>query len=298
MIHEAVFTWNVDPVLFDGPIALRYYGLIFALTLVGGYYLWQWQMRSGGYPDKVAQPFMAYGTIAIIIGARLGHCLFYDFARCFNPLTNVLKIWQGGLSSHGATIGLIAALWLFARLNQIHFVEVLDRFSFSATLGAIMVRVGNFINSEIVGRVTDGSWGVRFPRYDRQLAPDEVPPRHPSQLYEVGLGLLVMAVLYVLYRRHGEQRPRGLLGAAFMTTYFAGRFVVEFFKEYQTLTGGLTMGQWLSLPAFLVGLAWLVRVLTRGEPTSGAPRQEPAPSSRSRSRGRSRPRSRRSRRKR
>jgi phosphatidylglycerol:prolipoprotein diacylglycerol transferase len=147
---------------------------------------------------------------------------------------------------------------LFTQLRRQSFIEGCDRFAFSAALGSILVRIGNFFNSEIVGRVTGGDWGVRFPRYDRIPHP---PLRHPSQLYEVLLGLLVMAALVVTDRALGkEKRPRGVLISLFMALYFTGRFFVEFFKAYQPgeVEVGLTTGQWLSLIPAAAGYVGLL----------------------------------------
>jgi phosphatidylglycerol---prolipoprotein diacylglyceryl transferase len=150
-------------------------------------------------------------------------------------------------------------MFLFTKFRRQSFVEGCDRFAFSAALGATLVRIGNFFNSEIVGRVTGSDWGVRFPRYDR--VPDP-PLRHPSQLYEVVLGVGVMLALAGVDRALGkEKRPRGVMISLFMALYFTGRFIVEYFKEYQPgeTAAGLTTGQWLSLlPAALGGVGlWL-----------------------------------------
>lgn len=219
-------------------------------------------MLRGGHDEETIGQFVIYGVLGVLVGSRLGHCFFYDMERCFNPVTNVFKVWQGGLSSHGATIGLSLGLILYAYRKSLHVAEVTDRFSMCAAIGAILVRIANFINSEIVGRPTGGSWGVRFPRHDR-VPLSEVPLRHPSQLYEVGLGILVLVVLFVLDRHFKEKRRRGLLSAVFLITYFSGRFFVEFFKAHQTLNPNafLTMGQWLSIPGVAIGGYWLFRVL-------------------------------------
>lgn len=257
-----MFTWDVDPVLYDGFVTIRYYGLILGLVLVLGFFVWRWQMRRGGHDEELIGQFVIYGVLGVLVGSRLGHCIFYDMERCFNPPINVIKVWHGGLSSHGATIGLALALVIFARRKKLPVAEVTDRFSMCAAIGAILVRAANFVNSEIVGRKTDGSWGVRFPRYDR-VPLDQVPLRHPSQLYEVGLGLVVLAILFFVDRHFKERRRRGLLSALFLIFYFIGRFIVEFFKEYQTLRPNelLTMGQWLSVPGVAIGAYWLYRVL-------------------------------------
>ena len=165
-------------------------------------------------------------------------------------------------ASHGAVIGLILAMWLFTKRRGVPFLEGADRFAFSAALGATLVRLGNFFNSEIVGRIVeDQSWGVRFSRcvYDRQLP--VAPLRYPTQLFEFFLGLFVLLCLYLVDRGMGrEKRPRGLMISVFFLVYFAGRFVVEFWKEYQTLDAmnALTMGQLLSVPPFLIGVIGVI----------------------------------------
>lgn len=269
-----MFVWDVSPVLLKlGPIQVRYYGLLFALMLIGGYYLWQWQMLRGGHTQREAEGFFLWGAIAVIAGARLGQVLFYDPGRYLANPIEILYVWRGGLASHGATIGLVLVLYLYARHLKLSKLEVLDRFSMSAALGALMVRIGNFMNSEIVGRVTDVPWAVKFPRciYDRHLPLDRVPGRHPSQIYEVFLGLFVLLALYLVDRKYKEERPLGLLAFLFFLLYFSGRFVVEFFKEYQTLSperSFLTMGQWLSIPFVLIGAYGVVRALRNPVPTS------------------------------
>ena len=184
------FTWNIDPALFHlGSYELRYYSLIFVAVFLGGHALLRWQIMRGGGDDEDASDFFVYGVLAVLIGARLGHVIFYDYEKALNDPIWVLKIWTGGLSSHGAVMGLLFAMWLFTKRKGISYVEGMDRFVFAAALGATLVRVGNFFNSEIVGKVTDQTWGVRFPRYDQSL---DAPFRHPTQIYEVALGLAVL----------------------------------------------------------------------------------------------------------
>jgi len=257
------FTWNIDPIFLHlGPLALRYYSLLFVGVFLGGYALLKWQIERGGGDEDDAGDFIVYGVFGVLIGARLGHVIFYDWKKALADPVWIFEIWKGGLASHGATAGLIFAMWLFTRRRGVPFLEGADRFAFSAALGATLVRVGNFFNSEIVGRPTDQTWGVRFPRYDGNF---HGPFRYPTQFYEAGLGLLVMLVLYLVDRWAGkERRPRGLLISVFFAVYFTGRFFVEYFKAYQTLPTSypLTMGQLLSIPAALlgyVGIAWSLK---------------------------------------
>jgi prolipoprotein diacylglyceryl transferase len=275
-----VFVWDLSPILLRlGPIQVRYYGLLFALMLIGGYYIWQWQMLRGGHTQREAEGFFLWGAIAVIAGSRLGQVLFYDPARYLANPIEILYVWKGGLASHGATLGLVLVLVLYARHLKLSRLEVLDRFTMSAALGALMVRIGNFMNSEIVGRVTDVPWAVKFPRsiYDSHLPLDRVPARHPSQIYEVFLGIFVILSLYLVDRKYKEERPLGLLASLFFILYFSGRFVVEFFKAYQTLSPDrsvLTMGQWLSIPFVVIGCFMLYRALQSPIPTSSL---RPAP---------------------
>jgi prolipoprotein diacylglyceryl transferase len=263
------FTWNIDPALLHiGSYELRYYSLIFVAVFLGGHALLRWQMTRGGADEEDASDFFVYGVLAVLIGARLGHVVFYDYEKALADPIWVLKIWTGGLSSHGAVIGLLVAMYLFTKRRGISYVEGMDRFAFAAALGATLVRVGNFFNSEIVGKPTDQTWGVKFPRYDQAA---DVPYRHPTQVYEVLLGLFVLLVLYIVDRVSGkEKRPRGLLVSTFFVVYFGGRFFIEFFKELQVESiekaVGLTMGQILSIPCFLAGVIGLVLSLTKKIP--------------------------------
>lgn len=250
------------------PVGIRYYSLLFVGVFLGGYALLNWQIQRGGGDEEVAGDFIVYGVAGVLIGSRLGHVLFYDLDHALEDPLWVFQIWTGGLASHGAVVGLIVAMWLFTKRSGVPFFEGADRFAFSAALGATLVRLGNFFNSEIVGRVVpDQSWGVRFPRYDQHLL--EAPLRYPTQIFEFSLGLLVLFSLWLVDRVTGkEKRPRGLLISVFFVVYFAGRFFVEFFKEYQALeaTSTLTMGQYLSIVPFLMGIAGVVASLKLGAP--------------------------------
>jgi len=266
------FTWDIDPALFHlGSYELRYYSLIFVVVFLGGYQLLRAQIMRGGGEERDASDFFVYGVLAVLIGARLGHVVFYDYAKALEDPLWVLKIWTGGLSSHGAVVGLAFSMWLYTKRRGISFFEGADRFALAAALGATLVRIGNFFNSEIVGRATDQTWGVKFPRYDHGV---EALYRHPSQLYEAMLGILVFVVLFAVDKKLGERRPRGLMISLFFVVYFAGRFGIEFFKELQVPeleTGKLTMGQMLSLPCALLGVAGVFVSLKKRVPAGWVP---------------------------
>lgn len=261
-------TWDIDPILLKlGPLSFRYYGLLFLGVFLGGTNLFRWQVVRAGGSERQAGAIVITGVVSVLVGARLGHVFFYEFERAMADPLWIFQFWKGGLASHGATLGLLVGLYVWSRQWKQSYIEVLDRFAWSAALATILVRVGNFFNSEIVGRATDQTWGVRFPRYskDRALELVSVPFRHPSQLYEALMGCAVFALLLLVDRAAGrEKRPRGLMIATFFAAYFTGRFLVEFFKEYQTLSSDfpLTMGQILSLvPATVgyLGVAWALR---------------------------------------
>jgi len=246
----------------QGPLEIRYYGVLFAAALFTGYYVMRWQFRRGGYGDDKAESLFLYAALGIIIGARLGHVLFYEPEKFLENPLEVLRIWHGGLASHGTTIGVLLALWLFHRKHKIPYVEVTDRLSMSIALCSSFIRIGNFLNSEIVGREWDGPWAVVFTRYDSQ-------PRHPSQVYEVLMSWAVFAILYFVDRHFKETRPRGLISSLLIMGYFTLRFIVEFFKAEQVdalIQRGspLTMGQYLSIPFIIIGIVWFVLAIRKG----------------------------------
>lgn len=280
-MDHIVFT--LDPTIVRlGSFQLRYYGIIFATMLYIGFLLWRWQMLRGKRPLEVAEKFLVWGVIAVLAGSRLGHCLFYEPDRYLRNPIQILFIWKGGLSSHGATIGLVIALLLFARKYRLDSMETLDRFSMSAAVGAAAVRLGNFFNSEIVGRPTDVPWAMYFPRFDCDGATElcaQAVPRHPSQLYEFTFGLFVLFALWLTDRLAGrENRPRGLLAGLFLALYFFGRFMIEFVKAEQVdylieHHSPLTMGQFLSIIPFACGVAVIVWSLRKRR---AAPAEAPA----------------------
>jgi len=261
--------WDVHPVLATlGGTEIRYYPLCYLLTLIVGHLLLSWQVQRGGGDREEAGDFLTYGFVGLIVGARAGQVLFYDFDRFVHEPAWAFRIWTGGLASHGAAAGLAVAMYWFTRRRAIPFLEGCDRLAFAIPAGAFLFRVGNLFNSEIVGKPTDGTWGFQFPRYDRD---DSAPFRHPTALYEMALAAAVLGVLLLADRRYGkEARPRGAITGILLVALFSGRFVVEFLKEPQgdLAFGLLNPGQWLSVPFVLAGLV-LLRWSYRGARPAG-----------------------------
>jgi len=285
------FLWNVDPVMFHvAGREVRYYSFFFFLVFFLGYFSWHWQMRRAGHGATPTSRIVLWAFVGVIVGARLGHCLFYEPEFYLSHPLEILNLDRGGVSSHGATIGIFITLFLYARRYEYSFFEIADRFSFAGLLGASLVRIGNFFNSEIVGREWHGPWAVRFERFaartqatwERTHDPlgwtAQPLPRHPVQLYEAVAILGVLILLLLIDRRLGEGRPRGLLAGIFCGLYFLVRFNIEFLKEYLRFkelspdpvehvirilpTTGLTMGQYLSIPFIGIGIAiavWSLR---------------------------------------
>jgi phosphatidylglycerol---prolipoprotein diacylglyceryl transferase len=257
---------------FMGPmVELRYYSMLFVVVFLGGHALLNWQIKRGGGGPEVAGDFIVYGVLGVLVGARIGHVLFYDLDKALEDPIWIFKIWTGGLASHGAVAGLIIAMYLFTKSRGIPFLEGSDRFSFSAALGATVVRIGNLFNSEIVGRkVPDQSWGMRLPRNPPDHGLDPLPLRYPSQIYEIALGVAVFVGLLIADRLMGkEKRPRGAMIAWFFALYFTGRLFTEFYKEIEALPSdsAISMGQYLSVLPALLGWYGVYWTMKRKEPS-------------------------------
>lgn len=247
-----------DPVAFHlGPLAIRWYGLMylagFVLFVVLGKYRARQNLLTGWHPRDV-DDMLFFGVFGVIIGGRLGYVLFYkpEYYLLAHPL-EVFALWQGGMSFHGGFLGVLLALVFFARRRHKRWLEVTDFVAPLCPLGLAAGRLGNFINGELWGRPTSGPWGMVFPQVDAL-------PRHPSQLYEFGLeGLALFALLWLYARR---RRPVGAVSGLFLIGYGAARFVVEYAREPDNFLGvlalGLSMGQWLSLPMIVAGVALML----------------------------------------
>lgn len=255
----AYIQWNVRPELVQlGPVAIRWYGLLFALLFWIGYSIVAWQFRVEGKDENSLGSLLTHIVVGTIVGARLGHCLLYEPAYYLSNPVAILKIWEGGLASHGGAAGVLIALWVYARKNPDQsYLWLLDRLVVPAALGASLIRIGNLFNSEILGRPTTVPWAFVFERVDSV-------PRHPAQLYESIAYALIFCGLLWAYRRWRNQTPRGLLLGLFLVSVFTARFIIEFFKEEEAAYEQNTLwhvGQWLSLPFIVAGVILTWRAL-------------------------------------
>lgn len=250
---------QIDPVLIQiGPFAVRWYALAYMAGIFGGWWLAKWVVRRPALWGKVTPPtpadiddFLIWAAIGIIAGGRLGYVLFYNPAYYLaNPL-DALQLWHGGMAFHGGFVGVILAMFWFAKRRGIGVLTMFDTIALVVPIGLFLGRLANFINGELWGRVTDVPWGMVFP--------DGGPlPRHPSQLYEAALeGAVLFAVLLIAALRFRQLRHPGVIGGLFTGGYGLARIISEFFRSPDAhigfLPGGLTMGIVLSLPMVLVG---------------------------------------------
>ncbi|HJN59860.1 MAG TPA: prolipoprotein diacylglyceryl transferase [Alphaproteobacteria bacterium] len=250
---------NLDPVIVSfGPVAIRWYALAYVVGLVLG---WRYirHLAKGAVPGldkRSADDFLVWCTLGVIIGGRLGYVIFYQPGHFIDHPGQIPVVWQGGMSFHGGMLGVIGALFLFARLRKINPLSVADAAACAVPIGLFFGRAANFINGELYGRASDVSWAMVFPGGGPE-------PRHPSQLYEAFLeGLVLFAILTALtFILRAGRRP-GLLTGVFLIGYGLSRIVVELFREPDAFLGtfgGISMGQILSLPMLLIGLYLALR---------------------------------------
>ena len=261
-----VIHWNIDPILFEiGSFGLRYYALCFLAAFVVSYILMLNIFKREGKTQELLDQLSIYIFLGTLIGARLGHCLFYEFDYYIqHPLEMILpfRMINGnfeltgfqGLASHGGAIGILVALWLFSRKTKTNFTWIADRLVLVVPLAGAFVRLGNFFNSEIIGLPTTLPWGVVFERVDGVA-------RHPAQLYEAIAYVIIFLILWSMYQKNSKPKP-GYLFGIFLVLLFGARFVLEYFKENQEAfeeTMQFNMGQLLSIPFMLVGFYLIFR---------------------------------------
>ena len=261
------FTWDWDPAIFriGDSFELRYYGVLFALALAVGYMIIRWRYKDENEDPEKATNLTYAIMIAVVVGARLFHCFFYAFDYYSAHPAEILMFWKGGLASHGAGTGIILTCIIYDIMRKTPIRVTVDRLAYCIPFAMVCVRLGNFFNSEIVGAPCDPDFplAVYFPRYDDPHSLGlPLIPRYPSQLFEVGMGLIagiVMFGTYKWYKNRGRKVPLGMPVSLILVSYFSMRFCVEYFKEYQIASniGGLREGQILSIPFLCLGLIGL-----------------------------------------
>ena len=259
---------NFDPVAVAiGPLAVHWYGLMYLAGFAAAWWLAQLRAKRPDAPVTRAQidDLIFYAALGVVLGGRLGYVLFYNFGQFLQQPLWLFKVWQGGMSFHGGLLGVMLAMFLFARSRRIEFGRLLDFVAPLVPIGLGLGRLGNFIGQELWGRPTDVPWAMLFPRDPSQL------PRHPSQLYQFALeGVLLFAIVWCFSRR---PRPTWAVGGLFALCYGIFRFVVEFYRQPDSQIGleafgWMSRGQELSLPVIAVGAAALIYAYTRRAPAS------------------------------
>lgn len=251
-----------------GPIAMRWYGLMFLIGFIAGYRIVSNEFRHEGAPQAWLPTLLIYIATATIIGARLGHCLFYEWDYYSTHPTKIIAFWEGGLASHGGTIGIIIAIFIFSRkVNHRSPLWTFDRIVAAVALVACLIRLGNLFNSEIFGHATTLPWGFKYPlshEWQHLYAPTNAAC-HPTQLYEAITYLLLSALLAWMYWKKNAQERPGLLLGVFFIGVFLPRILIEFVKNPQEefeRTMLLNMGQLLSVPFVLAGILLIYRAMT------------------------------------
>jgi len=255
---------NIDPIALQlGPVIIRWYALAYVAGIVLGFYYVNWLDRLQAarhnaatyFSEKARDDLILYAVLGIVLGGRIGYILFYNLPYYFDHPTDVLKVWQGGMSFHGGLLGIFVAYYLYAKRYGLQWLRLMDFFACAAPMGLFLGRVANFINGELYGRATTSPLGMVFPNSDGL-------PRHPSQLYEAGLeGAVLFIVLWLVATRTRAFDKVGVLGGVFMAGYGISRFIIEFFRQPDAqlgfVLGPLSMGQLLCVPMVLIGI-WLV----------------------------------------
>ena len=274
MLTLLSINWNPNPELFNlfGSLPIRYYGLLWVVGIALAYVIVHRQYHDRKIDEKTFEPLFFYCFFGILIGARLGHCLFYQPDYYLNHFWEIILPvkflpdggWKftgyEGLASHGGTLGLIIALWMYCRKTKMHYMDVLDMIAVATPITACFIRLANLMNSEIIGQPTDVPWAFVFERVD-------MLPRHPAQLYEAIAYFIFFLGMVYLYKRGQQKREkaslpyhRGFFFGLCLTEIFVFRFFIEFLKEDQVdfeRTMALNMGQWLSIPFILIGVYFM-----------------------------------------
>jgi phosphatidylglycerol---prolipoprotein diacylglyceryl transferase len=248
---------NLDPIAFSlGPIAIRWYSLAYIAGILFTLFWLKKSNEKDNFLSKEAyDDWLTWAVLSIILGGRIGYVLFYNFSYFLSNPLEIFAFWHGGMSFHGGLIGAIFGMWIFAKKYKINFLKLTDCLAVAAPIGLFFGRIANFINMELYGRVTDSKFGIIFPNAGEF-------PRHPSQLYEAFFeGILSFAILFCLRRFSKFSKQNGFLSGIFLILYGSSRILVENFREPDQQIGFLfseiTMGQLLSLPLILLGIAMI-----------------------------------------
>ncbi len=256
IISSIIWDRSPDLVRF-GPVIVRWYGFLFALGFVLGYLILQRIFRREKIPENDLGTLLLYVLAGAMIGARLAHCFLYEPGYYLSRPGEVLMIWQGGLASHGGMIGVLIALVFYTRARPGQtYLWLIDRLAVAATPTAVLIRIGNLFNSEIVGTESGLPWAFVFPR----TGLEPLLPRHPVMLYEAAANLVIFGILVAVYRKRQGRVPPGELSGIFLVAVFTARFVLEYFKVPQAayrLPLPLSVGQLLSVPAVIAGVILL-----------------------------------------
>ena len=254
---------DFDPVAFSlGPLVVRWYALSYILGIV---LAWRYVLWLVAKPPKLitrenCDDMMTWATIGIIVGGRLGEVLIWHPGDYLAHPVQILKVWEGGMAFHGGMLGVILAMFLYARAKKIRFFALADPIAAATPIGLFLGRLANFINGELVGRPTDVPWAVIFPKFGFE-------PRHPSQLYEASMeGVILFLVLFVLARQQWVRERVGVLSGTFLIGYGIARIIGEQFREPEVALGtSITWGQWLSVPMLLYGayVIWRARPISK-----------------------------------
>lgn len=274
LLHS--ITWDVDPWLlkFGENFGIRWYGLLFACAFLFGYIIFKKFFKKEGFSIELLDQLTLYIALGTVIGARLGHCLFYDADYYLKHPLEILMIWKGGLASHGAAIGILIALFLYVRKYKISFLWLIDRISVVTALGGTFIRLGNLMNSEIYGKPTSLPWGFRFVNdksrinfYD-PVSGDFLGKHlacHPTQLYEALSYFIIFLILFYIIRKFGDKIKNGFIFSIFLISLFTARFFIEYLKfeqsdfEIEMINNlKMNMGQLLSLPFIALGIILLI----------------------------------------
>ena len=271
MLETLAINWSVNPELLSlGPISVRWYSLLFVSGFILGWFIFKWFFMREDLPVTLLDPLLYTLLIGTIVGARLGHCLFYQpdyYLGSWEGFWEIFMPWKGGLASHGGTIALIVAMVWFARKYgrkyDFDFLWIMDHLAIAVCFAATLIRLGNLFNSEIYGDVTDLPWGFIFELRGETL------PKHPTQLYEALSYFILGIALILVYRYKLDKVYRGFFIGTFFIGCFGMRFLIEFIKEPQVMfeqSMTLNMGQWLSIPFVILGVAMLVYSYIKKQP--------------------------------